>query len=447
MKSIKLRQIYFLLLIIVANSTFAQTDFTVITSRIKTQEIEGKNEKTVFKNIISFLPAIQNDGRWSDIDYSNTDITKWKPGTHLERIKNLALVFINEDGVYFNNTSVRNAILNGLRFWYAKDPKSKNWWHNEIATPKILGEIMILLQQSNGQLPLGLQDSLVHRMMQGNVFKQTGANKLDIAIHMIYRACLTKDKTLMDTAVQQAFQPIVFTTAEGLRYDNSYMQHGAQLQISSYGLVFLTGEYKVANWVQGTSYALQGEKLNLLNDYLVHTFLPAIRGRYIDFNTEGRGISRPDILDKHSLAETKSENVFLEIAKKVDAENESLIDAGIARISGSQPADNKIAATHNQFWKGDYTQHLRPAYTFNVRMVSDRSKRTETGNKENLLGKFLPDGSTDIQRSGGEYYNIATALVDERYSSAVLSQKKGELIDAQAAAIILHQYFDEHADS
>lgn len=44
-------------------------------------------------------------------------------------------------------------------------------------------------------------------------------------------------------------------------------------------------------------------------------------------------------------------------------------------------------------------------------------------------------------------YGVATALVDERYSSAVLGQKKGELIDAQAAAIILQQYFDEHADS
>ena len=36
----------------------------------------------------------------------------------------------------------------------------------------------------------------------------------------------------------------------------------------------------------------------MLNHYLLKTFLPAIRGRYIDFNTEGRGISRKDILDK-----------------------------------------------------------------------------------------------------------------------------------------------------
>ena len=44
-------------------------------------------------------------------------------------------------------------------------------------------------------------------------------------------------------------------------------------------------------------------------------------------------------------------------------------------------------------------------------------------------------------------FNIATVLVDERYSSAVIAQKRGELIDAQAAAIILQQYFDEYAQS
>ena len=41
-------------------------------------------------------------------------------------------------------------------------------------------------------------------------------------------------------------------------------------------------------------------------------------------------------------------------------------------------------------------------------------------------------------------FGLATALVDERYSSAVLSQQRGKLLDAEAAAIILQQYFDEH---
>lgn len=41
-------------------------------------------------------------------------------------------------------------------------------------------------------------------------------------------------------------------------------------------------------------------------------------------------------------------------------------------------------------------------------------------------------------------YGIQIVLVDERYSSAVLSQARGEYIDDAAAAIILQQYFDDH---
>lgn len=43
-------------------------------------------------------------------------------------------------------------------------------------------------------------------------------------------------------------------------------------------------------------------------------------------------------------------------------------------------------------------------------------------------------------------FGVATALVDERYSSAVIPHQRGDLIDAQAAAIILQQYFDEYAE-
>lgn len=44
-------------------------------------------------------------------------------------------------------------------------------------------------------------------------------------------------------------------------------------------------------------------------------------------------------------------------------------------------------------------------------------------------------------------FGVATVLVDERYSSAVLSQRRGQAIDAEAAAIILQQYFHDHAES
>ena len=44
-------------------------------------------------------------------------------------------------------------------------------------------------------------------------------------------------------------------------------------------------------------------------------------------------------------------------------------------------------------------------------------------------------------------FNLPVELVDERYSSAVIPARRGERIDAKAAAIILQQYFDDHANN
>jgi putative Holliday junction resolvase len=44
-------------------------------------------------------------------------------------------------------------------------------------------------------------------------------------------------------------------------------------------------------------------------------------------------------------------------------------------------------------------------------------------------------------------FSLPVTLVDERYSSAVIPAKRGEVIDAKAAAIILQQYFDDHVQN
>ncbi|UQV47993.1 Holliday junction resolvase RuvX [Janthinobacterium lividum] len=61
-----------------------------------------------------------------------------------------------------------------------------------------------------------------------------------------------------------------------------------------------------------------------------------------------------------------------------------------------------------------------------------------------------PDGtehemSARCRRFANQVYgrfNLPVELVDERYSSAVIAAKRGEVIDDRAAAIILQQYFD-----
>lgn len=41
-------------------------------------------------------------------------------------------------------------------------------------------------------------------------------------------------------------------------------------------------------------------------------------------------------------------------------------------------------------------------------------------------------------------FGIDTVLVDERYTSAVLTRRRDQRVDHEAAALILQQYFDTH---
>ncbi|MNX14798.1 Chondroitinase-AC precursor [compost metagenome] len=228
-------------------------------------------------------------------------------------------------------------------------------------------------------------------------------------MHYLYRACAAKDAVLMDAAVNQLFASIEFSNQEGLQTDYSYFQHGKQLYLAGYGAVFLTGEYKAAAAVMNTRFALSKEKQNLLNTYLTETFLRAMRGRYSDFNIEGRSISRPDMLDKkNAVLDGYAENTatMLALAKNINPSGARAIDAAIARIEERQPPAFGIGPYHKQFYRADYTLHQRKTYSFNIRAVSVRTRRTESGNGENIFGRFLADGSTNIQRTGSEYFNI-----------------------------------------
>ncbi|TDO23887.1 polysaccharide lyase family 8 super-sandwich domain-containing protein [Pedobacter duraquae] len=394
------------MLCMLKSNAYSQDEFQkiehAVTTYLKADADPLKLKSELINNTATFLA----NGSWPEIDYTSKAETNWMPLTHLNRLKQFALAIAIKEPSTIGNARLTSQITTALRYWLQLNPRSNNWFQNDIASPTAIGEILLLLKVGGTILPGSLKDSLVLRMRQGNVVKNVGSNKMDIAVHMLYRACLTRNKQLMDSAVTQAFLPITLNNKEGLQPDYAYRQHGPQMHIASYGQVFLTAEYKFASWVTGTPYALPPEKLKILDHYLINTFLKTIRGRYIDFNTEGRGISRNDLLDKQNITAKKGANTLLALAKAANPANAQLFAAAEERLLQTKPASFQISPSHTYFYTSDYTLHTRPAYSFNVRTVSKRTIRTETGNKENLIGKFLPDGATNIQRTGDEYQNI-----------------------------------------
>lgn len=349
----------------------------------------------------SFLKSQQTDGSWKDIDYSKTTITDWEPFQHFERLLPMISAYIYDQSALYQNPSLKNGIDKGLQYWADNNFYSDNWWHNEIAVPKAIGLALILLKFGKEKTHQDLEDVLVFKMISGDPYAKTGANKSDIAMHYFYRALITQDRQLLASSLEQLFYPLQLVDGqEGLQYDYSYLQHGPQLYIAGYGEEFMKGISKIMSYVRETPYAIDAERLSLFSNFIRNTYLSLIRSSYIDFNVHGRGISRPNILRK------KGEAGILRQMMLVDPTHKAVWEQQIAKLDSTASYNKHTKHNHTHYWKADYSAHLRKGYHFTVRMASNRTNKSEAGNEENIYGKHMTDGVTNIQVYGPEYYNI-----------------------------------------
>ncbi|MDF2852222.1 MAG: hypothetical protein K0S31_2907 [Sphingobacterium multivorum] len=349
----------------------------------------------------SLCNQLRADGTWADIDYSSKSISLWPPGEHLDRLRTLIVAYVAPQSASYQQKLLYDKILLAAQYWANNRFESSNWWHNEIASPKAIGVCLILMKFGKEKMPTTVETPLVELMKRGDPYAKTGANKSDIAMHYFYRALILEDANLLAAAMDQLLFPIQLVDGkEGLQYDFSYLQHGPQLYIAGYGEEFLKGISKVMAYVRETPYAVDQKRLDLFERFLTETYLPIIRSRYIDFNVHGRGISRPNILEK------TQETAILQQMKLIDPAKNAVWNKGLEKLDSVQPFDAENIEAHRHYWKGDYTTHLRKQFHFNVRLASSRTNKSESGNGENMLGRNMSDGATNIQVFGPEYYNI-----------------------------------------
>lgn len=363
-----------------------------------------KIRNTTIKNpsIDKNLALFQENGSFSDIDYDDTQMTNWTPIKHIERLSDFGYAYTNEKNKYYQNEDLYQKIVKGLEYWYDVDSESDNWWHNQISEPQKLGVLLIQMRIGKKQIPQELETKILKRIQEtgGDPAKWTGANRTDIALHWIYRSCLTQNEADLKTAIDNVFNPVVYTTEEGFQHDNSYFQHGEQLYIGGYGDEILKGVTQVASYALGTQYQLDKEKVELLSKFMRETYYRTVRGQNMSFDVVGRSVSRPGLLNKRTTA------TYAKRMIDIDPTHADEYKAIIARLNRKQPADYQVTASHTHYFRGDYSLHVRPQYNFDVRLASTRTKKCEYGNKENLKTYFMSDGCTNITQTGDEYFNI-----------------------------------------
>ena len=374
--------------------------FDMIMQRVFDDEVVEVTSSRVPK-VQQLVASLGVDGAWEDIPYERTDISSWPAGKHFDRLKPIIAAYVYNKSPLYGDAKLKSAIDKALSFWADHDFKSKNWWHNEIAVPKAIGVSLIMLHFGKEPVDGNLKSALIKKMERGDVYAKTGANKSDIAMHYFYRALLTGDEELLTSSLEQLYYPVQLVDGEeGLQHDYSYLQHGPQLYIAGYGEEFLKGISKIMFYVRNTTYAMPPDKVALFSGFLKDTYLPILRYGYIDFNVHGRGVSRPGILQKDDMKDVLERMIAL------DGKNKAIWNGVLQEIDKDSKYDFKFSPIHKHFWKADYTIHLRDNYHFNVRLASDRTNKSEAGNQENIHGKNMSDGVTNIQVYGDEYYDI-----------------------------------------
>jgi chondroitin AC lyase len=384
-------------------------DYDMIMQRIRETEWKSVNAAALDAQASDALDNIQADGSWADINYSSMEQSNWQPVEHLNRLKNLALAYTLTASTLYGNADVFSALTGGLEYWHNADPRSSNWYMQQIACPQRIGVILILMRSGAQQLPAELETKLLARMKSiGGSPDQagsqgSGANKINVAMHWMYRGLLTQNASVLSFGVEQAYLPIALTTGEGLQNDLSYFQHGQQFFTGGYGYDVISGVGRVANYTAGTQFQIPAGKLQLLTAFARDAFLKLIRGQYFMYNSVGRGLSRENGLQAASSAEVAK------IIKELDLDHAGEYEAAVKRITGSENASFGMTTAQKHYYRGDYSLYYSPAYNFDIRMASTRTFRNENGNGENVKGYFLSEGAYNIAVDGDEYVDIFPA--------------------------------------
>lgn len=399
-----------------------RTDLEIVRNRIIEEKIASTQQDTVYsdKHVAELLKNINLDGSWNDINYSSQESALWEPHYHLDRNIIFAIASINKYSTYFNSIQLKQIIQKSLEYWITVKPTSENWWWNIIGEPQRLGLLLNII--SYGFIPIEKQikEQLYSRIPDNNPFDYSGANRSDVGIANLYKSLYVENEPNVNIALDAIFSSVEYGDGSSFKKDGSFMEDGIQLYIGGYAEVLLSNILHFAQIVKGTKFSISDEKIDIMSNFVRGIYANSIRGKTMAYNCHGRSVSRQDQLNKENSVP------WIKKLKDIDSPNNSEYDEIINRLGGATSPSYSIKKDAKHYYMSDYTTQTNPDYNIAVRTVSVRTRKDEIENGEGLKNYFLSDGSTNIVRTGQEYYNIMP-LWDYLYIPGTTAPDMGEI--------------------
>jgi chondroitin AC lyase len=344
----------------------------------------------------SWARELDADGRWSDINYDDQSPSNWAPRDHLLRLRLLSYVAATSSTLS-NDIEFNLAIDRALAHWNLKRYQCKNWWHNNIGTPQLIRDIVILRgEKIQGNL---LQGAL-NVWKQYASFKDPGGGQNTVwrsELAMEYGAYVN-DLNLVTEAADSIAGEIRIAKGEGIQPDFSFHQHGARLQQLHYGGDFLKDTARLAWQLRGTPWAFSDEKTNIVANMLLEGSAWMVRGTSTVPSTIDRQVSRPEGLEPGHGDLRASARFLSEVIPARAKDFQTVIER--------QSTQDAAFYGFRSYPSSDFSTYHRPTFSFFQKSFSTRTRPSESINGENLKGQRLTAGDHYLLRDGNEYAGL-----------------------------------------
>ncbi|MDF2188191.1 polysaccharide lyase family 8 super-sandwich domain-containing protein [Paraflavitalea sp. CAU 1676] len=382
-------------LLAAAHSTYAQN-----TSLIKQRVVDDLLAPPVNQTAIqSIVQTIRPDGTWPGIDYKDVSRTGFQHKQHLDNMLELARAYKKPGSPLYHDANVMRAFGPALDHWIEKDYRCENWWWNEMGTPNLMVNILLVMDSDLTAQQRTGGTAIAHRANMETFGARPGGDLMPIAGMFAKQGLFLNNADTLNKALTAMASDMHTSTGRGMKPDKSF-HHRTDNVISTltYGTNYASSFAYWAARIKGAGFSFPDSSLRLVTDY----FLDGICQSLVYSTWPDPGAMNRDISRRNALA---PEDVDLaENLLAASGYRAAELKKVIAIREGKMKPD---ITSDRYFYYSHYYTHQRPNYFASVRMHSSRANNMEEPhNEEGVKNHFYGDGALFITRSTNEYNNI-----------------------------------------
>jgi chondroitin AC lyase len=328
----------------------------------------------------------------------------------------LAQAYKKPGSPLYGNQEVKTTFSSALDFWLKHDFRCANWWWNEMGTPNLMINTLLVMDSSltEKQRQEGL--AIAHRANLETFGARPGGDFMPIAGMLAKQGLFLANKDTLAKALKAMERDVKISHGRGLQPDMSF-HHRTDNVISTltYGTNYASSFAYWAARTAGTQYTFPDQLVQLIVNYFLDGICQSqVYRTWPDPGAMNRDISRLNALSREGAGLPRD---LLAATSYRSAELQQVIDVRTGKIKPDFTRDR-------YFWYSHYYTHQRPDYFVSVRMHSNRANNMEEPhNEEGIKNHHYGDGSIFISRTGHEFFNIFPVWDWQKIPGATILQR------------------------